>query len=139
MMKGKAGTGSKVEKGTTLVAANTRIIGDVRFSDQLFLDGVVEGNVIADDSDKATVIVSEEGSVIGEIRAPHVVINGTVEGNVFAGARVELAAKARVKGNVHYKLIEMQLGALVDGQLLHADDSANVLELPRSDDIAKES
>ncbi|MCR9279276.1 MAG: polymer-forming cytoskeletal protein [Pseudomonadaceae bacterium] len=139
MMKGKSGSGGKVEKGTTLVAANTRIIGDVRFTDQLFLDGVVEGNVIADDSEKATVIVSEEGSVIGEIRAPHVVINGTVEGNVFAGARVELAAKARVKGNVHYKLIEMQLGAMVDGQLLHADDASNVLELPLSDDSANES
>lgn len=139
MMKGKSSSGGKVEKGTTLVAANTRIIGDVRFSDQLFLDGVVEGNVIADESDKATVIVSEEGSVVGEIRAPHVVINGTVEGNVFAGARVELAAKARVKGNVHYKLIEMQLGAMVDGQLLHADDSANVLEMPLAEDIAKES
>jgi cytoskeletal protein CcmA (bactofilin family) len=32
---------------------------------------------------------------------------------------MELAAKAKVKGNVYYKLIEMQLGAMVDGQLVH--------------------
>jgi len=61
-----------------------------------------------------------------------VVINGTVEGNVYASARVELAAKARVKGNVYYQLIEMQLGAMVDGQLLHEDSlgGANVHRFP---------
>ena len=69
--------------------------------------------------DKATVIISDEGAVTGEIRVPNVVINGQVEGNVYATTRVELAANARVKGNVYYQLIEMQLGAMVDGQLLH--------------------
>lgn len=138
-MIGKSGSSGKVEKGTTLVASNTRVVGDIRFSDQLFLDGVIEGNVIAEDGDKATVIVSEEGRVIGEIRSPHVVINGSVEGNVFASERVELASKARVKGNVHYKLIEMQLGAMVDGQLLHSEDANNVHELPVTADESGES
>ena len=86
----------------------------------------------AEDGGAATVIISEEGSVKGEIRVPNVVINGQVEGNVYASARVELAARARVKGNVYYELIEMQLGAMVDGQLLHeqAADSAKVHPFP---------
>ena len=138
-MIGKSGSSGKMEKGTTLVASNTRVVGDIRFSDQLFLDGVIEGNVIAEDGDKATVIVSEEGRVIGEIRSPHVVINGSVEGNVFASERVELASKARVKGNIHYKLIEMQLGAMVDGQLLHSADASNVHTLAIGSDESSES
>lgn len=138
-MIGKSGSNGKMEKGTTLVASNTRVIGDIRFSDQLFIDGVIEGNVIAEDGDKATVIVSEEGRVVGEIRAPHVVINGAIEGNVFAAERVELASKARVKGNVHYKLIEMQLGAMVDGQLLHSDDANNVHPLPVTGEESSET
>lgn len=118
----------KAQKGVTLIAPDTQVVGDVRFKDQLFVNGHVEGNVLAADEDSATVIISEEGSVKGEIRVPNIVINGSVEGNVYASTRVELAAKARVTGNVYYQLIEMQLGAMVDGQLLHEDtsDATNV-------------
>ncbi len=123
----------KVEKGVTLIAPNTEVVGDIRFKDQLYVNGYVEGNVLsAEEGSAATVIISEEGSVKGEIRVPNVVINGEVEGNVYASSRVELAARARVKGNVYYELIEMQLGAMVDGQLLHeqAADSAKVHPFP---------
>ena len=114
----------KIEKGVTLIAANTELNGDVRFADQLYVNGRVIGNIYADHGDKATVIISDEGSVKGEIRVTDVVINGTVEGNVYASGRLELAAKARVSGNVYYALIEMQLGAMVDGQLVHDESLA---------------
>jgi len=111
---------NKMDKGVTLIAAHTEVIGDIKFTDQLFVSGKVTGNVVAED-EKATLIISEEGCVAGEVRVPNIVINGTVEGNVYAGHKVELAAQAKVKGNLYYKLIEMQLGALVDGQLVHED------------------
>lgn len=114
----------KARKAVTLIAPNTQVVGDIKFHDQLFINGRVDGNVLAGDQQDATVVISDEGSVKGEIRVPNVVINGEVEGNVFASARVELAANARVKGNVYYQLIEMQLGAMVDGQLLHENAAA---------------
>lgn len=135
----------KLQKGVTLIAQNTQVVGDVRFKDQLYVNGHVEGNVLSGDEESATVVISEEGSVTGEIRVPNVVINGEVEGNVFASARVELAARARVKGNVYYQLIEMQLGAMVDGQLLHepVPEPAKVHPFPAESgaeaDSAKES
>lgn len=114
----------KLAQGVTLIAANTEVIGDVRFQEQLFVDGRVEGSLYAASDGAGTVVISERGRVHGDIRVPNVVINGEVEGDVYACSRVELAAKARVKGNVYYQLIEMQLGAMVDGQLLHDDGSA---------------
>lgn len=114
---------TKMEKGVTLIAANTRVRGDIQFEDQLYVSGHVEGNIFADvEKAGATVVIAEEGSVAGEIQAPVVVINGRVEGNVNAMGKLELAAKARVTGNVYYKLIEMQLGARVEGQLVHDED-----------------
>ena len=110
---------NKTENSVTLIAANAEVCGDVNFENQLYINGHVQGNISAKDGSDATVIVSEEGSVTGEIRVPNVVVTGRVEGNVYATARMELAAKAKVKGNVYYKLIEMQLGAMVDGQLVH--------------------
>ena len=115
---------TKMGKGATLIAQNTEVSGDVRFSDQLYVNGHIEGNVNAQEGTEATLMISEVGSVKGQIRAPFVVINGRVEGDVHADVRVELAANARISGNVYYKLIEMQLGAMVDGQLVHVDGEA---------------
>jgi cytoskeletal protein CcmA (bactofilin family) len=125
---------AKMGKGATLIAENTRITGDVRFGDQLYVNGHVEGDIRAEEGSDAVLVISDVGSVKGEIDAPMVVVNGRVEGNVRAGTRVELAAKARISGNVYYKLIEMQLGALVEGQLVHVQDGGaktNVHPLPR--------
>jgi len=122
-------------KGATLIADNTLVKGDIEFDDQLFVNGNIEGNVYADAESNATLVLSDIGSVTGEIRVPFVILNGTVNGNVHAGVRVELAAKAQVTGNVYYKLIEMQLGAKVDGQLVYAEsESGNVHRLPSSAD-----
>jgi cytoskeletal protein CcmA (bactofilin family) len=115
---------SKIDNGVTLIATNTELTGDIKFADQLYINGRVYGNISADPGSKATVIISEEGTVNGEIRVPNVIINGTVEGNVYASGRLELAAKARVSGSVYYTLIEMQLGAMVDGQLVHDESLA---------------
>lgn len=130
-------------KGATLIAENTRISGDVAFSDQLYINGHVDGNVTADAASEATLIISELGSVKGEISVPFVVINGRVDGNVRASTRVELAENARISGNVYYKLIEMQLGAMVDGQLLHDEAPEETkkieqkIEQAKSDDSRK--
>lgn len=131
----------KMRKGVTLIAPNTEVVGDVHFKDQLYVNGHINGNVLAGSEAGATLVISEEGSVSGEIRVPNVVINGEVEGNVYASARVELAARARVKGNVYYQLIEMQLGAMVDGQLLHDQEpaSASVHPFPGESSAAAES
>lgn len=127
---------TKMGKGATLIAENTAVVGDVRFSDQLYVNGHIEGNVVAEAGSEATLMISDVGSVKGQINAPFVVVNGRVEGDVHAGTRVELAPHARISGNVYYTLIEMQLGAMVDGQLVHvrneADVKNNVHALPRA-------
>ncbi len=121
----KKNAGGKAAKGATLISENTRVSGDVHFSDQLFVNGYIDGNVTADADGSATLVISDIGTVSGEIKVPYVVINGSVEGDVHAGTRVELAENAKISGNVYYKLIEMQLGARVDGQLVHVvDDGA---------------
>ena len=100
--------------------------GDVHFDNQLFVKGEVRGNVVAD-KPEAKLIVSPEGLVAGEIKAPTVVVNGRVEGDVHATVRLELATGAQVKGDLFYALIEMQLGAQVQGRLVHTEES------PRTD------
>jgi cytoskeletal protein CcmA (bactofilin family) len=113
------GNGKKTEPGITLVANNCEMVGDIHFSDQLLVNGVVKGNIYAQEGAKAVVTVSETGRVKGEIRVPNVIVNGKVFGDIYSEEHVELAAKAEIKGNVYYNLIEMVMGSRVDGNLVN--------------------
>jgi cytoskeletal protein CcmA (bactofilin family) len=103
----------------TLIGAGTRIIGDVQFSGGFHLDGHVKGNVDASSQSGATLSVSDGGVIEGGVAVPNVILNGTVMGDILAHERVELGATARVHGNVYYGLIEMAMGAEINGKLIH--------------------
>src|SRR5215470_7505686 len=105
----------------TLVGSDTRVEGDIEFTGGCHIDGYVRGNVRAA-SEGGVLSVSERGCVEGSVVAPHVQLNGTVKGDVRATERVELGPKARVIGNVQYKLIEMSIGAEVNGKLIHESE-----------------
>jgi len=129
--------GSKKKLRTTkidsLIGRHTETQGDLRFSGGLHVDGAVKGNVYADDDSGAVLTLSECGTIEGEVRVPNVVLNGTVVGDVYARDQIELAANARITGNVYYTLIEMAMGAEVNGSLVHrgVDDDAPKLRLER--------
>ena len=108
----------------TLVGADTRVHGDVEFRGGFHVDGYVKGNVEAAPDEPATLSISENGCVEGSVVVPHLLLNGTVKGDVRATERVELGPRARVIGNVQYKLIEMSIGSEVNGKLIHEMDAA---------------
>lgn len=101
----------------TLIGKGTTIDGDLRFSGGLHVEGVIKGNLAAD-GDDATLILSEHGHIQGEVRVPSMVLNGMIDGDVFASGKVELFEKARICGDVYYNLLEMAVGAEVNGKLV---------------------
>jgi cytoskeletal protein CcmA (bactofilin family) len=103
----------------TLVGANSKINGDLNFAGGCHIDGIVKGNVSADSDSNSALSVSEDGKIEGGVTVPYVVLHGIVRGDVFATQRVELGPTARVIGNVYYNLIEMAIGAEINGKLVH--------------------
>jgi len=103
----------------TLVGRNTRVSGDIQFRGGFHVDGYIKGNVVAEHDTPSVLSISENGTVEGTVSVPHVVLNGTVKGDVSARERVQLGATARVIGNVYYNLIEMAIGAEINGKLIH--------------------
>lgn len=103
----------------TLIGAGTQVIGDVHFKGGLHIDGAIQGNVLALPDMPATLSVSDSGLIQGSVQVPNVVLNGAVTGDIHASERVELGATAKVAGNVHYGLIEMAMGAQINGKLIH--------------------
>ncbi|MDH4046788.1 MAG: polymer-forming cytoskeletal protein [Gammaproteobacteria bacterium] len=103
----------------TLVGANSEINGDVFFTGGCHIDGTVNGSVCADLDGNSSLSISEDGNVEGGVKVPYVVLSGIVRGDVVASRRVELGPTARVIGNVYYNLIEMAIGAEINGKLVH--------------------
>ena len=112
----------------TLVGADTRVHGDIEFTGGFHVDGYVKGNVKASKDPNSVRTISERGCVEGAVMVPHVLLNGTVKGDVRATERVELGTRARVIGNVQYKLIEMAIGAEVNGKLIHESEGGSLEE-----------
>ena len=119
----------------TLIGNSTELRGDVYFKDGLHIDGVVKGNVIAR-GENSMLTMSEQGRIEGEVRVQNIVLNGEVLGDVYASEHIELAPAARVTGNVYYNLIEMAMGAEVNGNLVHRVDATPPVQaatVPESD------
>ena len=106
----------------SLIGEATTVEGNVLFTGGLRIDGRVKGNVQSSDDQPGTLVLSERARVEGEIHVSHAVINGTVVGPVFGTQYVELQAKCKVTGDVHYRTLEIQLGAVVQGRLVHEED-----------------
>lgn len=115
---------ARATKLDTWVGRNTQVKGAVKFNGALHVDGTVEGDVIAEGDSTSVLSLSEHGRIEGDVRVPHVILNGVVVGNVHAGVHIELASNARIAGNVYYQLIEMATGAEVNGNLVHETDAA---------------
>ena len=103
----------------TLIGADAIIDGDVSFSGGMRIDGKVNGNIIASPGKPSTLVLSEQGCVNGDVNVTHLVVNGVICGAVTASEYLELHAKARVSGVVHYKTLEIQVGAVLEGRLIH--------------------
>jgi cytoskeletal protein CcmA (bactofilin family) len=111
----------------TLIGAATVIKGDIEFSGGLRIDGTVHGSVSEVSVNPGTLIVSEHGRIDGSLNVSHATINGVVNGPVNATDYVELQAKARVTGDVRYKTLEMFVGAIVEGKLIHLSEQSSGL------------
>jgi cytoskeletal protein CcmA (bactofilin family) len=101
----------------SLVAPGTEIRGNLVFTDGLRVDGVIIGDVRSNEDNPSILVISESAHITGEIHADHVIINGHVQGPVYANELLELQPKARIEGDVHYKALEMHQGATITGQL----------------------
>lgn len=107
----------------TLIGANTKVIGDIHFRGGLRVDGHITGDITATDNESSTLVLSSDGRIDGAIKVTHIIINGKVFGPVHAQGYLELQEKSQVFGDIHYGTIEIHLGALVEGKMVHLENN----------------
>lgn len=133
-----------VSQLSTLLAEQVEITGDIVFASGVRIDGRVKGNVIGrcgEGSARSLLVLSDKGRIEGSVRCYDAVINGTVEGDLEVEHFLELQSKAHVTGKIRYQQLQMDVGAVVEGQLSRHEASAalleNVVDLPRVERVAK--
>jgi cytoskeletal protein CcmA (bactofilin family) len=109
----------------TLIGMDTRIEGDMHFCGGLRVDGAIRGNVSEQNGTPSTLILSENGRIEGAVTTAKIVLNGKVAGTVRSSQFIELQAKARITGDLHYKSLEMHTGAVIEGKLVFLGDNSS--------------
>lgn len=100
-----------VAKCATIIAAGTKIKGDIVLSSSLHIDGEVEGIIHSDN----VITIGPKGRVSGDVVAKSIVINGVFSG-VAESNTVEILSKGNVKGKLIYSELTIEKGAAFDGE-----------------------
>lgn len=105
--------GTKMSRGgvPSIISADLNIVGDLKSSGDIQIDGAVEGNITS-----RSLTVGEGAVVRGVLVAEDVHIYGAVHGEVRANA-VLLASTARVEGDIAHQTLSMENGARLEGQV----------------------
>ncbi|SMC24047.1 protein CcmA, bactofilin family [Andreprevotia lacus DSM 23236] len=114
MFKNKKGS----QKIDSLIGHGSVLSGDMKFAGGLRVDGSVIGNVTSADEKNGTLVVSEKARIEGRVKASHLILNGEIVGPLEVTQYVELQPRARVVGDLTYKVLEMHPGAVIEGRLL---------------------
>lgn len=106
----------------SLIGPHTTVTGDLSFAGGLHVNGHIVGHVTSPDDGSHMLTLASKGTIEGDVRVARIVLDGTVKGDVYASEHIELAANAKVYGDVHYRFIEMAMGAEVNGKLVRLAD-----------------
>ena len=98
---------------TTLIAEGCTITGQLAGDNDILLSGTV----IGDSALESIVTITPAGTWQGALHARHVIVSGTVKGDIVASGRIEIAATARIRGTVTGDMIAVAEGAVIDGEM----------------------
>ena len=124
----KMNSTDSLEAFDTLIGAATRIEGRMVVNKSIRLDGTIEGSIESSTDTQVTVAIGHTGMVHGDVRAHRVLVNGQVDGNIYAREKCELHETSRVKGDIHYGLLGIEHGAEILGLMVKKIEATGEVE-----------
>lgn len=96
------------------IGKSVKIKGELSGSEDLYLDGEVEGNIVLNGN---SLTVGPNGRVRAHIKAREVIVHGKVDGNILTAERVELRTSGAVVGDIQSRRLMIEDGAYVKGSV----------------------
>jgi len=104
----------------SIVGPQMEITGDVFTDGSVRIEGTVTGNVRAEKA----VVVGKDGAVDGDIQTQDAIVTGRIQGSLTAASRLEIKATARIDGDILARRVQLDDGAMVNGNVQMSDDVA---------------
>ncbi len=117
------------EEISAYLGKETLFEGKMTFEGVFRLDGKFEGEIF----ESGTLIVGETATIKGKIGIETIIINGQVEGDLYAKARVEIHSSGKVYGNLFTPVLTINEGGIFEGHckmkgaLDKKEDDANLI------------
>jgi cytoskeletal protein CcmA (bactofilin family) len=124
----KMNSSDSSESFDTLIGTGTRIEGRMVVNKSIRLDGTIEGSIESSNETQVTVAIGHTGLVHGDVRAHRVLVNGQVDGNIYAREKCELHETSKVKGDIHYGLLGIEHGAEILGLMVKKIEATGEVE-----------
>ena len=124
----KMNSSDSSESFDTLIGTGTRIEGRMVVNKSIRLDGTIEGSIESSSENQVTVAIGHTGLVHGDVRAHRVLVNGQVDGNIYAREKCELHETSKVKGDIHYGLLGIEHGAEILGLMVKKIEATGEVE-----------
>jgi len=97
---------------TVVLQKGCQLEGRLQFEGTARIDGRFKGEIFTPD----ILLIGDEAKVEGQIEADIVVISGKFDGEIFATHRVEIQAPAVVHGTIHASILQIEEGAIFEGE-----------------------
>ncbi|GAA4748710.1 hypothetical protein GCM10023229_31620 [Flavisolibacter ginsenosidimutans] len=120
-----------ISNSATLISAGTVLQGDLASETDLRIDGTIRGNVTS----KAKVIVGPDGFVEGTVQGSQADIAGKVVGNINVKDLAALRVKSNVQGNITALSLQIENGAVFNGQSVMTAAAGNVVVMKEGEAI----
>lgn len=108
--KGRA-KGRDAQATPSVFAADMSVEGNVASGGDLYIDGVVVGDVRG-----RSVVIGESGRIEGELESESVTVHGKIHGTLRA-RDVALSSTAHIDGDLYHETLEIKRGASIAGQI----------------------
>lgn len=106
------------ESVISIIGPGMTIVGNCETGGTIRVEGSVEGSIKAGKA----VVIGTQGVVTGDIITQDAVISGRVEGTVVAASRLELQATSHIEGDVHTRRMQLEEGAVLNGNVHMGQD-----------------
>ena len=87
---------AELDRIESVIGPSLVVKGEIQSSGALRVDGIVEGSI----SSKGTVVIANNGTVKGDIKADRIVIGGNIHGNIFAREKVDMLSTGKLHGDI---------------------------------------
>lgn len=110
----------------TIVGTSVKLKGNLRSEGNIFIDGVVSGEV----KTKGSVVVGPNANIIASIKAKDVSVSGSVQGNIEAANRLEITETGKVLGDIAASVLSIAAGAVFSGKSQMSDNHKDIVIEP---------